>query len=130
MRIVNEGIFTEALDSKATEAFYNENIKKEIERKIKEVTGISCNLQGEAGNRAFLLKDTKNYITKIGAFSAVLEEIHFQGQFNLRDDFSFNGEIDFRYTSKSGGTNGLTIFRFYKLYDGKIVYKDEAGKNL
>lgn len=121
MRIINEK------DEEAI-VFFNKNIKKLLEDKLKKVTGIQFNLNLSKARTSgvYRVRDETNQISKIGAFAAVLEEIHVEGLYYAEKT---SGYIDFDYTSKSGGHNGLTIFNFY-MEKNKLIARDESGKTI
>lgn len=123
-------IIKEAVSDKIE--YFNENIKKELEVALKKLTGIAFNVKAFKARNAdsILIKDDTNIISKIGAFGACLDEIYISGDcwFNdVTDEAS--GSVDFTYTSKSGGSNGLTLIKFF-LEEGKLTFMDSARKKI
>ena len=123
-------IIKEAFNDKIE--FFNQNIKKDLEVALKKLTGIQFNVKAFKARNAdsILIKDDTNIASKIGAFAAALEDIYISGDcwFNdITDEAS--GSMDFTYTSKSGGSNGLTLVKFF-IEDGKITFTDAARKKI
>lgn len=130
MKIIKEKELKEVFNDKIE--YFNEKIKKELESTLKKLTGISFNIKAFKARNAdsILIKDDTNIVTKIGAFGACLDEIYISGDcwFNdVTDEAS--GSMDFTYTSKSGGSNGLTLIKFF-IEDGKLLFTDAARKKI
>jgi len=128
MRIIEKKKINEIESS--LENIFNE-VKDELEAKLKKLSGIQFKITIDRERNGYLFfSDKKNVVSKIGAFDLVLNEIHIEGSFwQFRDSDTFGGEVDFRYESKSGGTNGLTILNL-KYEKGKITFKSPDGKVL
>lgn len=126
MRIINES-------NKKEVNFFNTIIKNELENKLKKLTGIKFNVVVYKSKPDYVfIQDKKNVVSEIGAFGAVLKEIYISGSFLLNEESEVvNGSVDFRYTSKSGGTNGLTLINFLYFYkNGKLTFTDGGEKAL
>ena len=129
MKIIKENLketFSDKID------YFNKNIKKELESTLKKLTGISFNIKAFKARNAdsILIKDDTNVVSKIGAFGACLDEIYISGDcwFNdVTDEAS--GSMDFTYTSKTGGSNGLTLIKFF-LEEGKLTFVDASRKKI
>ena len=106
-----------------------DEIKNELEAKLKKLSSIQFKITTDHEKNGYLyFSDKKNVVSKIGAFGLVLNEVHIEGSFwKFKDSDIFGGDVDFRYESKSGGTNGLTILKF-KCEDGKLTFTDGARK--
>ncbi len=112
--------------------FFNDAIKKELETKLKKLTGLSVNIKAYSSRNkdTILIKDDTNLISKIGPFGAVLEDIYISGDIWFNDITNeANGSMDFTYTSKSGGSNGLTLIKFY-YEDSKLTFVDASKKTI
>ena len=126
MRIIEKKKINEVESS--LESTFNE-IKDGLETKLKKLSGIQFKITVDKEKDGYLyFSDKKNVVSKIGAFGLVLKEIHIEGSFwQLKDSDIFAGDVDFRYTSKTGGTNGLLILDF-KYENGKLTFTDGARK--
>ena len=128
MKIVEKKKINEIESS--LENTFNE-VKYELETKLKKLSGIQFKTTIESeGNGRLNFSDEKNIVSKIGAFGLALKEIHIEGSFRqLKGRDIFVGDVDFRYKSKSGGTNGLTILGF-EYENGKLTFTDGAGDSI
>lgn len=130
MRIVKNKKINEIFEDKIK--FFNDNVKKELETKLKKITGLSFNVKAypSRNKEAILIKDDTNLISKIGPFGAALKDIYISGDIWFNDIANeASGSMDFTYTSKSGGSNGLTLIQFY--YEGnKLIFTDAARKTI
>lgn len=130
MRIIKTKKVNEAFDDKI--GFFNDAIKKELETKLKKLTGLSVNIKAYSSRNkdTILIKDDTNLISKIGPFGAVLKDIYISGDIWFNDiKNEANGSMDFTYTSKSGGSNGLTLIKFY-YGDSKLTFVDASIKTI
>ena len=126
MRIVEKKKIKE--NESSLENTFNE-IKDELETKLKKLSNIQFKIIVDKEKDGHLyFSDGKNIVSKIGAFGLVLKAIHIGGTFGqIQGRDIFIGDVEFRYKSKSGRTNGLTILDF-EYENGKLTFADSAGK--
>lgn len=126
MRIINE-------NNKKGVDFFNNYIKKELENKLKKLTGIKFDVVVYESNSYYVfIEDKKNVVSEIGAFGTILKEIYISGSFEVDEKtFEANGSVDFRYRSKSGDISGygLTLINFF-YKNGKLTFTDGERKAL
>jgi len=128
MRIIEKKKINEIESS--LESTFNE-IKDELEAKLKKLSGIQFKITVDKEKDGYLyFSDEKNVVSKIGAFGLALKEIHIEGSFwEFLHSYTCAGYVDFRYKSKSGITNGLTILNL-KYKNGKLTFTDGARKEI
>lgn len=126
MRIIEKKKVNEVESS--LESKFNE-IKDELEAKLKKLSGIQFKITVDKEKDGYLyFSDEKNVVSKIGVFGLALKEIHIEGSFwEFLHSYTCAGYVDFRYKSKSGITNGLTILNL-KYENGKLTFTDGARK--
>lgn len=123
-------IIKEVIDNKVE--YFEENVKKELEKALKKLTGLTFSVKAFKGRsrESILIKDDQNIVSKIGAFGAVLEDIYVSGDCWFNDVTNeASGSLDFTYTSKSGGSNGLTLIKFY-IENDVIEFFDASKKKI
>lgn len=111
-------------------SFFNEKIRKELELKLKKLTGIKFDLVvNEIDETLISIGDNaEDILPKIGAFKTVLNKIWMEGDAFVKND-TLIGELSFKYESKSGGRNGLTLINFF-YKNGKLTFTDGGRKPL
>lgn len=78
--------------------FLTTTLKKELEAKLKKLTGLSFNVKAfPARNKeSILIKDDKNIVSKMGPFGATLDNIYVSGDCWFNDDIDeISGSMDF-----------------------------------